>query len=110
MTTTTPKLVGSEPRCDLCFGPMPCEEHANVKRLGGVTSNDIDPVAILADAHNTDLAIVVVVGIRKDGREFFASSCADAAEGMYHLQRGIYKLNKIVDEGADDNDEEPPAA
>lgn len=113
MTTMTPKLVDDEPdhrpRCPMCFELMPCEKHANVQVLGGVTSNDIDPTAILAGAHNAELDIVVVVGLRKDGREYFASSCADAAEGMYHLQRGIYKLNRIVDEIADD-DEEPPSA
>jgi len=96
-------------RCWVCFKPMPCEEHANIEQLGGVTSHDIDPTYLIAAAHNADLETVVIVGMRKDGKEYFAASCADAAEGMYHLQRGIYKLNRIVDEGSDDI-EEPSTA
>jgi hypothetical protein len=97
MTTTTPKLVDDVPRCEVCFAEMPCEAHVNVEQWDGVTSNSIDPVAILAGAHNAGLESVVVVGMRKDGTEYFASSEADAAESMFYLQRGIYKLNRIVD-------------
>lgn len=92
-----------QPRCWACFGPMPCEQHANVEPLAIVTSHDLPPASMLAKAHNADLETVVIVGYTKEGSEFFASSCADAAEGMYHLQRGIYKLNKIVD-GTDEAD------
>lgn len=97
MTTTTPKLVDDTPRCEICFATMPCTEHANVEQWDGVTSNSIDPVSILAGAHNAGLESVVVVGMKKDGSEYFASSEADAAESMFYLQRGIYKLNKIID-------------
>lgn len=91
-------------RCDICFAPMPCEPHANVEHLDAVTSLDIDPIAVLAGAYDAGLTEIVVVGMKKDGGEYFASSIADAAPAVYHLQRGIYKLNKIVDgEHEDDN-------
>ena len=101
--TTKPEPVDTRPRCWACFELMPCEKHANIQPLSVVTSHDISPTSVLADAHNAKLEIVVVVGFTEDGEEFFASSCADAAEGMYHLQRGIYKLNKMVD-GEDEAD------
>jgi hypothetical protein len=100
-------------RCDHCFGPMPCEKHANVEHLPIVTSLDVSPTHILAKAHDAGLTEVVIVGMREDGREYFASSISDAAPAVYHLQRGIYKLNKIVDgdyEGEDDEVGPKPAA
>lgn len=69
----------------------------NVVPLNIVTLNDVDPVAILRGAYEADLVDLVIVGVRKDGVEFFASSAADGAEAMYHLQRGIHKLNNIID-------------
>lgn len=99
-------------RCPHCFGPMPCEQHANVEVLQGVTSLDINPTVALAGAHAADLEIVVIVGMDKNGREYFSSSVADAAEGMYYLQRGIHKLNKVVDGDYEDDQIGPgrPAA
>ncbi len=91
--------VGSpSTRCDVCFAPMPCADHANVAQFDVVTSLDIDPVAVLAGAHNKGLAEVVIVGFTEDGQEYFASSISDAGQSMYHLQRGIYRLNKIMDQ------------
>lgn len=87
------------PRCWRCFGPMPCPEHANVEQLDVITSHPIDPTAVIAGAHNADLEVVVVVGLTKEGEEYFASSHTDAAECIYHLQRAIHKMNKIVDRG-----------
>lgn len=95
MDTESKPEVG--PRCERCFGPMPCEAHDNVHTLGVVTSHSISPTTVLAAAHNSDLEYVVVLGMTKDGDEYFASSVSDAAESMYACQRGIYKLNKIVD-------------
>jgi hypothetical protein len=94
-------------RCYTCFEPMPCAAHANVEPLNIVTSNDVDPVRILAGAHNRGLEIVVVVGMTKDGNEYFASSAADAAESSWLLQRGIHKLNRIVD-GDDESENLEP--
>ena len=98
-----------EPRCKICFGPVPCDQHANVASLDVVTSHDIPVAKILAGAHARDLDVVVVVGLAKDGNEYFASSCADGAEVIYHLTRGIFKMNMMVDqlraEAVEDDDE-----
>ena len=95
-------------RCDHCFGPMPCEQHANVEHLAIVTSLDVSPTHILAKAHDAGLTEVVIVGMKEDGSEYFASSISDAAPTMYHLQRGIYKLHKIVDGDYEDDNIGPP--
>lgn len=95
---------GPPPRCDVCFAPMPCADHANVAQIDVVTSLDIDPVAVLAGAHNVGLAEVVIVGFTEDGKEYFASSISDAGQSMYHLQRGIYRLNKTMDQEHESRD------
>lgn len=95
---------GPPSRCDVCFAPMPCAAHANVAQIDVVTSLDIDPVAVLAGAHNVGLAEVVVVGFTEDGKEYFASSISDAGQSMYHLQRGIYRLNKTMDQEHESRD------
>lgn len=82
---------------------MPCDKHVNVRQLDTVTSLDIPPVSVLADAYNADLECVVVIGITKDGREYFASSVSDAAEGVYYAMRAVHNLNKVVD-GEYDNE------
>lgn len=92
------------PRCDVCFAPMPCADHANVAQIDVTTSLDIDPVAVLAGAHNVGLAEVVIVGFTEDGKEYFASSISDAGQSMYHLQRGIYRLNKTMDQEHESRD------
>jgi hypothetical protein len=97
-------------RCEVCFAPTPCADHANVAQFNVVTSLDIDPVAILAGAHNKGLAEVVIVGFTDEGEEYFASSISDAGQSMYHLQRGIYKLNKILDQEEHERREGPSAA
>jgi hypothetical protein len=103
-------VAGASTRCEFCFGPMPCPQHSNVEPLDVVTSHNISATHVLAGAHNADLDVVVVVGFKKDGSEYFASSVSDAAESIYHLQRGIHKLNKMVDEGAGTNEHPDDAA
>jgi len=88
----------SHARCEFCFEPLPCPDHHNVEPLDAVTRLDLSPMHILAQAHGAGLKEVVVVGVLEDGTEFFSSSVADAAPAMYHLQRGIYHLNLIIDD------------
>jgi altronate dehydratase len=85
-------------RCPYCFGPMPCEHHAGVEQLDIATSHDMEVTNILATAHNANMSVVVIVGFDEDGKEYFASSCSDIAESVYHLTRGIHRANKIVDD------------
>ncbi len=99
----------SHARCEFCFGPLPCADHPNVEPLDTITRLDLNPMHVLAQAHGAGLKQVVIVGEREDGSEYFASSVADGAQSMYHLQRGIYKLNRIIDSGGKRDDDKDPA-
>lgn len=103
----TPHEEKYSARCEFCFGPMPCPKHPNVEPLDIITSLDLNATQVLAAAHGAGLKEVVVVGMKHDGTEYFASNISDAAPSMYHLQRGIYKLNKVVDGEYEDNDAGP---
>lgn len=97
-------------RCEFCFGPKPCELHDKVEYLDQVTRHNINPTNVIASAHNAKLKEVVIVGMREDGSEYFASSVSDGGTSMYHLQRGIHKLNRIIDGDYEDDHLGPPAA
>lgn len=71
---------------------------ANVVPLDVVTSVDINPERILRSALEAGMAEVVILGIDKDGDEYFASSLASGPETLWHLQRASYRLLKIVDD------------
>jgi hypothetical protein len=73
-------------------------EDSNVVELDCITKLDLPPEKILRKALDKDLMSVVIVGYTQDGDEYFASSVADGAQAMYHLQRGIWSLNKITDQ------------
>ena len=87
----------SHARCEFCFEPLPCPHHPNVEPLDTVTRLDLNPLHIIAQAHGAGLKQVVIVGELEDGSEYFGSSVADGADAAWHLQRGIYNLNKIID-------------
>lgn len=70
---------------------------AEVVPFPGVTTLDCDPDRVLESAIG-QLECVVIVGVAKDGSEYFASSVADGADTLWHLQRAIHKLMKIADE------------
>jgi hypothetical protein len=98
-------------RCEFCFGPMPCYDHPNIETLNVVTRLDISPLTVIAGAAGAQLKEVVIVGVKEDGEEYFASSVSDGADSAWHLQRGIYKLNKIMDgEYENENLGPPPGA
>lgn len=68
------------------------KNQSNVINLSMVTYNDIDPNKILIDAINEGMEEVVVLGYTKDGTEYFASSKADGADTLWHLQRAQTRL------------------
>lgn len=76
---------------------------AEVVEFTGPSTLDQPAEKILNWALETDLESVVVVGYTKDGDEYFASSKADAAQVVWHLQRAIWKLNKVCDRMADNS-------
>lgn len=70
---------------------------SNVVELPVVTRLDIDPQRVLAGALEAGMQQVVIVGYDKDGDEFFASSLADGADALWHLERAKMKLLKAGD-------------
>lgn len=100
----------SHARCEFCFGPMPCADHPNVEPLDAVTRLNLTPMHVLAQAHGAGLKQVVIVGELESGDEYFASNVADGAVSMYHLQRGIFRLNNIIDSRGEKNDDDKTPA
>lgn len=74
----------------------------NVVELNCITRLDLPAEKVLQKAIDLGLDQVVIVGFTADGDEYFASSVADGGTAMYHLQRGIWNLNKITDRIAEE--------
>ena len=64
--------------------------------LGNLTTLGQDPDRLLQKAIG-EMSEVVIIGFRKDGSEYFASSKADAGDVLYHLDRARWNLMKMVD-------------
>lgn len=76
---------------------------SNVVRFPGITRLDLPVEQIIDRAREAGLTEVVIIGFDAEGDEFFASSKADGAQVMYHMQRAIHRLNCIIDEGFEDD-------
>jgi len=78
----------------------------NIIRLPVITTLNLDPDAVMQEAMGK-LECVVVVGYEmgEDGREYFASSIADAGTNAWLLQRAIWLLNKQVDEMSQESED-----
>jgi len=75
-----------------------------VVELDIVTSLDVPAERVLRKATEAELRAVVVVGVDKDGELYFASSLADSARIIWHLERAKYELFKVKDQIALDGD------
>lgn len=69
----------------------------NVIPFGGITRLDIDPDRVLTSAVGK-MDCVVICGVDKDGKEYFASSMADGADALWYLERCKKMLLEIVDD------------
>ena len=69
----------------------------NVIPFGGITKLDIDPDLVLKGAVGK-LDCVVIAGMGKDGKEWFAASMADGADAMWYLERCKKMLLEIGDD------------
>ena len=69
----------------------------NVVNLPVITKLDLQPDRLL-NAALGKLDTCIIIGHDKDGNDYFASTKADAAVVIYHLERGKHNLMKIVDE------------
>ena len=70
----------------------------NVIPFGGITRLDIDPDRVLTSAVGK-LECVVVVGLGKDGEEYFASSMADGADALISTRSGSMSRRVIPPKG-----------
>lgn len=70
---------------------------SNVVDLPVITSLDHDPARVLARALDVELDKVIVIGVTKNGDEFFASSVADGGDVIWQMERAKLKLLRIAD-------------
>lgn len=70
---------------------------SNIINFSGVTSLDIDADQII-NACAGKLDSVVIIGVHKDGSEYFASSIASGPECLWMLERAKLELLRVVDE------------
>lgn len=75
--------------------------NGNVVEFNGITKLNIPPDRMLEKATGK-LETVLILGVTKNGSEYFASSVADAAEAIFMMERAKHALMKIVDEMTDE--------
>lgn len=69
---------------------------SNVVDLNVITTLPLDPDRVLQGAVGK-LDRVIVIGIDKDGEEYFASSEADGGTAVWDLERAKIKLLRCAD-------------
>lgn len=69
----------------------------DVVDLPVITTLDLDPDRVLQKAIGR-MSRVVVIGIDKDGEEYFASSVADGGTVVWDMERAKLKLLRLPDE------------
>lgn len=70
----------------------------DVVKFSGITFLDMPP-DVLLEAAKGKLESVIILGYTADGEEeYFASSVADGADALWHLQRAAHKLLSMPDE------------
>ena len=67
---------------------------AEIILFPGITSLNLNPDRLLIAAQE-QLERVVILGVTKDGDEYFASSVADGGDVVWMLERAKYKLMKM---------------
>lgn len=78
--------------------PLDHPKPDNVVYFDGVTSRDYDPKDILKAAYDSDLETVIVIGMRKDGSEYFSASVASGPDNLWDIERAKHKLMQMVDD------------
>ena len=72
---------------------------AEILKFTGITFLDM-PTDTILDGAMGKLESVIVLGYTTDGEEYFASSMADGADALWHLQRAAHKLLCMPDKEA----------
>lgn len=70
---------------------------ADIITLPVVTTLDIPPEKILADAAQEQFEDVIVIGRTRSGQEYFASSSPDGGVVIWRLERAKLKLLRMGD-------------
>lgn len=86
-------------------GLLTGEEAPNVEALRCVTKLDLPPDRLLRAALG-QLDEVVIVGVKSDGSEWFASSVAGGPDALWHLQRAAAKLLAWMDQDVERADDD----
>lgn len=68
----------------------------NVKTLDVITNQPLPPDRLLLAAVGK-MQYVVIIGLDKDGDEYFAASEADGGDAVWHLERAKLKLLRLAD-------------
>lgn len=76
----------------------PMQRPSQVIRFRGITKLDIDPQVVLEGASKAGMKVAIVIGYDADGAEYFASSAADGADVLWHLERAKLRLLRTVDD------------
>lgn len=66
--------------------------------FNGITKLDLPADRILENMIGTEIDGIVLLGYRKDGSEFFASSYADGGTALWLLERCKKKLLQIAED------------
>jgi hypothetical protein len=65
--------------------------------LQNVTSLDLPPERLLNAAIEAGPSKVLIIGVKEDGSEYFASSVADGGDVLWMLERAKLKLLQVVE-------------
>lgn len=71
----------------------------NVTVLPVITTLDLPPERVLQGALQADLESVLVIGRRKDGTFFIASSMSDGGEALWELEQCKLVLLGVAHDG-----------
>lgn len=69
---------------------------SNVVDLNVITTLDLDPDRLLQKALGK-MDRVIIIGVDKDGDEYFASSCSDGGTAIWDMERAKLKLMRLAD-------------
>jgi hypothetical protein len=91
--------AGPELRADIP-GDVPVQD--NVVAFTGVTRLDTDPRQILEQAIKNGLQLAIVIGIDKDGEEYFAYSTGDTHTVNFFLDRAKLDVMQAYEDEHED--------
>ena len=69
----------------------------NTVKFPGITSLPMNPEVVLREAAEIEFDRVIVIGVTKEGEEYFASSDPDGGTFLWDLERARYGLMKVTD-------------